>query len=163
MPVFIITPQGMLISIILAGLIYLLYETFLGFVILVAIVITIIYYLGNYLLDLLIEFTETPEERKERLLIKNWRNGVAYTKYPTKYELEQQALEKIKDLAKEFVKDFIEQGKTEFSHEDLKDFTVIVKFRNGINIPKLYKYDNKEHPLLLDILKKTYLKLSNNK
>jgi len=45
-------------------------------------------------------------------------------------------------------------GKTEFSHEDLKDFTVIVKFKNGIEIPKLWKFGNKEHPLLLDILKR---------
>ena len=65
---------------------------------------------------------------------------------------EQQTIEKIKQLAQDYVKDFIEQGKSEFTHDDLKDFTVIVKFKNGINIPKLERYSYKEHAPLLDIL-----------
>lgn len=52
-----------------------------------------------------------------------------------KLKAEQQTIEKIKQLAQDYVKDFIEQGKSEFTHDDLKDFTVIVKFKNGINIP----------------------------
>ena len=68
----------------------------------------------------------------------------------------------IKQLSQDYVKDFIEQGKTEFTHDDLKDFTVIVKFKNGINIPKLERYSYKEHALLLDILEETYNKLINN-
>lgn len=79
-----------------------------------------------------------------------------------KSKAEQQTIEKIKQLAQDFVKDFIEQGKSEFTHDDLKDFTVIVKFKNGINIPKLERYSYKEHALLLDILEKTYNKLINN-
>lgn len=79
-----------------------------------------------------------------------------------KLKAEQQTIEKIKQLAQEYVKDFIEQGKSEFTHDDLKDFTVIVKFKNGINIPKLEKYSYKEHALLLDILEKTYNQLLNN-
>ena len=79
-----------------------------------------------------------------------------------KLKTEQQTIEKIKQLAQDYVKDFIEQGKSEFTHDDLKDFTVIVKFKNGINIPKLEKYSYKEHALLLDILEKTYNQLLNN-
>ncbi|MEI3269997.1 MAG: hypothetical protein V8S20_01430 [Candidatus Gastranaerophilaceae bacterium] len=74
---------------------------------------------------------------------------------------EQQTIEKIKQLAQDYVKDFIEQGKSEFTHDDLKDFTVIVKFKNGINIPKLERYSYKEHAPLLDILEKTYNQLIN--
>lgn len=79
-----------------------------------------------------------------------------------KLKTEQQTIEKIKQLAQDYVKDFIEQGKSEFTHDDLKDFTVIVKFKNGINVPKLEKYSYKEHALLLDILEKTYNQLLNN-
>lgn len=79
-----------------------------------------------------------------------------------KLKAEQQTIEKIKQLAQDYVKDFIEQGKSEFTHDDLKDFTVIVKFKNGINIPKLEKYSYKELALLLDILEKTYNQLLNN-
>lgn len=79
-----------------------------------------------------------------------------------KLNAEQQTIEKIKQLSQNYVKDFIEQGKSEFTHDDLKDFTVIVKFKNGINIPKLEKYSYKEHALLLDILEKTYNQLLNN-
>lgn len=79
-----------------------------------------------------------------------------------KLKAEQQTIEKIKQLAQDYVKDFIEQGKTEFTHDDLKDFTVIVKFKNGITIPKLERYSYKEHALLLDILEKTYNQLINN-
>ncbi len=79
-----------------------------------------------------------------------------------KVKAEQQTIEKIKQLSQDYVKDFIEQGKTEFTHDDLKDFTVIVKFKNGINIPKLERYSYKEHALLLDILEETYNKLINN-
>ena len=75
---------------------------------------------------------------------------------------EQQTIEKIKQLAQDYVKDFIEQGKSEFTHDDLKDFTVIVKFKNGITIPKLERYSYKEHALLLDILEETYNQLINN-
>lgn len=75
---------------------------------------------------------------------------------------EQQTIEKIKQLAQDYVKDFIEQGKSEFTHDDLKNFTVIVKFKNGINIPKLERYSYKEHALLLDILEETYNQLINN-
>lgn len=75
---------------------------------------------------------------------------------------EQQTIEKIKQLAQDYVKDFIEQGKSEFTHDDLKDFTVIVKFKNGITIPKLERYSYKEHALLLNILEETYNKLINN-
>lgn len=75
---------------------------------------------------------------------------------------EQQTIEKIKQLAQDYVKDFIEQGKSEFTHDDLKDFTVIVKFKNGIIIPKLERYSYKEHALLLDILEETYNQLINN-
>ena len=71
-------------------------------------------------------------------------------------------LKKIKQLAQDYVKDFIEQGKSEFTHDDLKDFTVIVKFKNGITIPKLERYSYKEHALLLDILEETYNQLINN-
>lgn len=63
-----------------------------------------------------------------------------------KLKTEQQTIEKIKQLAQDYV----------------KDFTVIVKFKNGINIPKLEKYSYKEHALLLDILEKTYNQLLNN-
>lgn len=76
-----------------------------------------------------------------------------------KLKTEQQTIEKIKQLAQDYVKDLIEQGKSEFTHDDLKDFTVIVKFKNGINIPKLERYSYKEHALLLDILEETYNKL----
>lgn len=79
-----------------------------------------------------------------------------------KLNAEQQTIEKIKQLAQDYVKDFIEQGKSEFTHDDLKDFTVIVKFKNGINIPKLERYSYKEHALLLDILEETYNQLINN-
>lgn len=82
-------------------------------------------------------------------------------KEETEENLKNQTIEKIQKLADDYVKDFIEQNKTSFSHEDLKAFTVIVKFRNGIEIPKLKKYCYKEHPLLLDILEKTYNKLIN--
>lgn len=75
---------------------------------------------------------------------------------------EQQTIEKIKQLAQDYVKDFIEQGKSEFTHDDLKDFTVIVKFKNGITIPKLERYSYKEHALLLDILEEAYNQLINN-
>ena len=75
---------------------------------------------------------------------------------------EQQTIEKIKQLAQDYVKDSIVQGKSEFTHDDLKDFTVIVKFKNGINIPKLERYSYKEHALLLDILEETYNQLINN-
>ena len=78
-----------------------------------------------------------------------------------KLKAEQQTIEKIKQLAQDYVKDFIEQGKSEFTHDDLKDFTVIVKFKNGINIPKLERYSYKEHAPLLDILEKTYNQLIN--
>lgn len=74
---------------------------------------------------------------------------------------EQQTIEKIKQLAQDYVKDFIEQGKSEFTHDDLKDFMVIVKFKNEITIPKLERYSYKEHALLLDILEKTYNQLIN--
>lgn len=79
-----------------------------------------------------------------------------------KLKAEQQTIEKIKQLAQDYVKDFIEQGKSEFTHDDLKDFTVIVKFKNGITIPKLERYSYKEHALLLDILEETYNQLINN-
>ena len=79
-----------------------------------------------------------------------------------KLKAEQQTIEKIKQLAQDYVKDFIEQGKSEFTHDDLKDFTVIVKFKNGIIIPKLERYSYKEHALLLDILEETYNQLINN-
>lgn len=79
-----------------------------------------------------------------------------------KLKAEQQTIEKIKQLTQEYVKDFIEQGKSEFTHDDLKDFTVIVKFKNGITIPKLERYSYKEHALLLDILEETYNQLINN-
>ena len=79
-----------------------------------------------------------------------------------KLKAEQQTIEKIKQLSQDFVKDFIEQGKSEFTHDDLKDFTVIVKFKNGITIPKLERYSYKEHALLLDILEETYNQLINN-
>lgn len=79
-----------------------------------------------------------------------------------KLKAEQQTIEKIKQLAQDYVKDFIEQGKSEFTHDDLKDFTVIVKFKNGIIIPKLERYSYKEHALLLEVLEETYNKLINN-
>lgn len=79
-----------------------------------------------------------------------------------KLKAEQQTIEKIKQLAQDYVKDFIEQGKSKFTHDDLKDFTVTVKFKNGITIPKLERYSYKEHALLLNILEKTYNKLINN-
>ena len=79
-----------------------------------------------------------------------------------KLKAEQQTIEKIKQLAQDYVKNFIEQGKSEFTHEDLKDFTVIVKFKNGIIIPKLERYSYKEHALLLEVLEETYNKLINN-
>lgn len=79
-----------------------------------------------------------------------------------KLKAEQQTIEKIKQLAQDYVKDFIEQGKSEFTHDDLKDFTVIVKFKNGITIPKLERYSYKEHALLLNILEETYNQLINN-
>ena len=79
-----------------------------------------------------------------------------------KLKAEQQTIEKIKQLAQDYVKDFIEQGKSEFTHDDLKDFTVIVMFKNGITIPKLERYSYKEHALLLDILEETYNQLINN-
>jgi len=79
-----------------------------------------------------------------------------------KLKAEQQTIEKIKQLSQDYVKDFIEQGKSEFTHDDLKDFTVIVKFKNGITIPKLERYSYKEHALLLDILEETYNQLINN-
>ena len=79
-----------------------------------------------------------------------------------KLKAEQQTIEKIKQLAQDYVKDFIEQGKSKFTHDDLKDFTVIVKFKNGITIPKLERYSYKEHALLLDILEETYNQLINN-
>lgn len=79
-----------------------------------------------------------------------------------KLKAEQQTIEKIKQLAQDYVKDFIEQSKSEFTHDDLKDFTVIVKFKNGIIIPKLERYSYKEHALLLDILEETYNQLINN-
>lgn len=44
----------------------------------------------------------------------------------------------------------------------LKDFTVIVKFKSGIVIPKLKMYAYKEHPFLLEILEESYKKLKNN-
>lgn len=69
---------------------------------------------------------------------------------------------KIKQLAQDYVKNFIEQGKSEFTYDDLKDFTVTVKFKNGITIPKLERYSYKEHALLLNILEETYNKLINN-
>ena len=75
---------------------------------------------------------------------------------------EKQTIEKIKQQSQDYVKDFIEQGKSEFTHDDLKDFTVIVKFKNGITIPKLERYSYKEHALLLNILEETYNKLINN-
>ena len=78
-----------------------------------------------------------------------------------KLNAEQQTIEKIKQLAQDYVKDFIEQGKSEFTHDDLKDFTVIVKFKNGITIPKLERYSYKEHALLLNILEETYNQLIN--
>lgn len=78
-----------------------------------------------------------------------------------KLKTEQQTIEKIKQLAQDYVKDFIEQGKSEFTHDDLKDFMVIVKFKNGITIQKLERYSYKEHALLLDILEKTYNQLIN--
>lgn len=74
---------------------------------------------------------------------------------------EQQTIEKIKQLAQDYVKDFIEQGKSGFTYDDLKDFTVIVKFKNGISIPKLERYSYKEHALLLNILEETYNQLIN--
>lgn len=79
-----------------------------------------------------------------------------------KLKAEQQTIEKIKQLAQDYVKDFIEQGKSKFTHDDLKDFTVTVKFKNGITIPKLERYSYKEHALLLNILEETYNKLINN-
>lgn len=79
-----------------------------------------------------------------------------------KLKAEQQTIEKIKQLAQDYVKDFIEQGKSEFTHDDLKDFMVIVKFKKGITIPKLERYSYKEHALLLDILEETYNQLINN-
>ena len=79
-----------------------------------------------------------------------------------KLKAEQQTIEKIKQLAQDYVKDFIKENKTEFTNEDLKEFTVIVKFKNGIVIPKLKMYAYKEHPFLLDILEETYKNLKNN-
>lgn len=79
-----------------------------------------------------------------------------------KLKAEQQTIEKIKQLSQNYVKDFIEQGKSEFTHDDLKDFTVIVKFKNGITIPKLERYSYNEHALLLNILEETYNQLINN-
>lgn len=79
-----------------------------------------------------------------------------------KLKAEQQTIEKIKQLAQDYVKDFIEQGKSKFTHDDLQDFTVTVKFKNGITIPKLERYSYKEHALLLNILEETYNKLINN-
>ena len=79
-----------------------------------------------------------------------------------KLKAEQQTIEKIKQLAQDYVKDFIEQGKSKFTNDYLKDFTVTVKFKNGITIPKLERYSYKEHALLLDILEETYNKLINN-
>lgn len=93
-------------------------------------------------------------------LRKNYIEYINTTLEPLKTE--QQTIEKIKQLAQDYVKDFIEQGKSEFTHDDLKDFTVIVKFKNGINIPKLERYSYKEHALLLDILEETYNQLINN-
>jgi ABC-type multidrug transport system fused ATPase/permease subunit len=78
-----------------------------------------------------------------------------------KLKTEQQTIEKIKQLAQDYVKIFIEQGKSEFTYDDLKDFTVIVKFKNGITIPKLKRYSYKEHALLLNILEETYNQLIN--
>ena len=69
-----------------------------------------------------------------------------------KLKAEQQTIEKIKQLAQDYVKDFKKENKTEFTHEDLKEFTVIVKLKNGIVIPKLKMYAYKEYPFLLDIL-----------
>ena len=69
---------------------------------------------------------------------------------------------KIKQLAQDYVKNFIEQGKSEFTYDDLKDFTVTVKFKNGITIPKLERYSYNELALLLNILEETYNKLINN-
>lgn len=107
----------------------------------------------------------TPEERQLSKMINDWQNGVQYTEYiksPEKLELEKQATVKIKQLAQDYVKDFIKENKTEFTNEDLKEFTVIVKFKNGIVIPKLKMYAYKEHPFLLDILEETYKNLKNN-
>lgn len=107
----------------------------------------------------------TPEEQQLSKMINDWQNGVQYTEHiksPEKLELEKQATVKIKQLAQDYVKDFIKENKTEFTNEDLKEFTVIVKFKNGIVIPKLKMYAYKEHPFLLDILEETCKNLKNN-
>lgn len=168
MPVFIISPSGMFICFLLVAFLYFIFGAALGFILITFLVVVVGYNLINLILDRILDYlqskNETPEEQKIRKMIKDWRNGISHTKaerYPTKYEIEQQALDKIKTLAKDFVTDFIAKGKTEFSHEDLKDFTVLIKFKNGITIPALEKYSYKEHPLLLDILKQTYNKLNN--
>lgn len=148
-------------------ILYFIFGAALGFILITFLVVVIGYNLINLMLDRILDYlqskNETPEEQKIRKMIKDWRNGVSYTKakrYPTKHEIEQQALDKIKKIANNFVIDFMAHGKTEFSHDDLKDFTVLIKFKNGITIPALEKYSYKEHPLLLDILKQTYNKLN---
>ncbi|MBP3923639.1 hypothetical protein J6E39_00175 [bacterium] len=81
MPVFIISPEGMFIGLLIVGLIYCLYGTFIGMLIIGFIICIIGYFFLNFILDLLLKYlqtkNETPQERAERLkteqMIEDWR------------------------------------------------------------------------------------------
>lgn len=157
---------GILPTIIVVCILVALWETYKIQIIIIlsicVVLVVLLFYLNKYI-DYVDYKNSTPEERKLKRMIKDWQNGVySHDNYPTKFELEQQAIEKIKQLAQDYVKKFIAQGKTKFTEDELKEFAVIVKFKNNIKIPKLSQFLYKEHPFLLDILKDAYNKLKSN-
>lgn len=157
---------GILPTIIVVLILMALWETYkIQIIIILSICVVLavlLFYLNKYI-DYVDYKNSTPEERKLKRMIKDWQNGVySHDNYPTKFELEQQAIEKIKQLAQDYVKNFIAQGKTKFTEDELKEFAVIVKFKNNIKIPRLSQFSYKEHPFLLDILKDAYNKLKSN-
>lgn len=153
---------GILPTIIVVLILMALWETYKIQIIIILSLCVLFICLNKYI-DYIDYKNSTPEERKLKRMISDWQKGISsQNEYPTKLELEQQAIEKIKQLAQDYVKNFIAQGKTKFTEDELKEFAVIVKFKNNIKIPKLSRFSYKEHPFLLDILKDAYNKLKSN-
>lgn len=153
---------GILPTIIVVLILMALWETYKIQIIIILSLCVLFICLNKYI-DYIDYKNSTPEERKLKRMISDWQKGISsQNEYPTKLELEQQAIEKIKQLAQDYVKNFIAQGKTKFTEDELKEFAVIVKFKNNIKIPKLSQFSYKEHPFLLDILKDAYNKLKSN-
>lgn len=159
MPVFIISSGAVLTSFWLAILFHVLWNSFLGFLLVIFLVFVIAYNLIDLLLDWLLDYVqsknETPEERKTRLMIKAWKEETLYKTEVIKNS--EKDIRKIKNLAEKYISEIITEDKTEPTQEDYRNFYELIK-ENNIEVEN--DYTTSVPYVVRSLLYKAYLKIN---